>query len=172
MKINKFNFIIIVIFTIIIACAIYFIVQSSLKRKNVVYPFFVSTKTALTNVRTGAGVDYPILISYKAYSVPLKVLEKYNEWYKVQNFNGSIGWVAISLVVKKSSAIILKQSNLYITADLQSKLIGIIKKDNIVLIDSCKQDFCKIIFKNSNKDQQKQVIGWVLKQNLWGDVGN
>ena len=56
-------------------------------------PRYVSLKSDDANIRVGPNMNYPITIKYIKKNYPLKVLEEYEEWRKVEDFDKNIGWI-------------------------------------------------------------------------------
>ena len=42
-------------------------------------PRFASTKSDESNLRVGANIDYPILLTYKVKNFPLQIIDEYEE---------------------------------------------------------------------------------------------
>ncbi len=126
-------------------------------------PFFASINSNKVNVRTGPGLDYPIIWTYEKRNVPIKVLDVYGTWYKIQDLDGGLGWVYKNLT-KKNSYIISINDNvaIYKRADKNSKKVGSLGKNAVIRYKDCKkqQDFCYI--------KLKSVKGYIAKENIWG----
>ena len=56
-------------------------------------PRYVSLKSDDANIRIGPSKNYPIEIKYIKKNYPLKVLDEYEEWRKVEDYNRNIGWI-------------------------------------------------------------------------------
>ena len=70
-------------------------------------PRYVSLKSDDTNIRVGPSKNYPIEIKYIVKNYPLKVLEEYEDWRKVQDFKNNIGWIHKSLISGTRTGIVL-----------------------------------------------------------------
>jgi SH3-like domain-containing protein len=67
----------------------------------------VSAPTA--NIRNGPGTNFDIVWQVEQY-YPVTVLEKKDNWYKIQDFEGDVGWLSSSLL-DKTPTIIVKNEN-------------------------------------------------------------
>ena len=67
-------------------------------------PRYVSLKSNDANIRVGPSMNYPIVIKYILNNYPLKVLEEYEEWRKVEDFKKNIGWTHRSLISGSSTS--------------------------------------------------------------------
>ncbi len=57
------------------------------------FPQFISLKGNKAHLRTGPGRNFPIEWVYQAKGLPLKVVAEYDKWYKVEDIEGSKGWM-------------------------------------------------------------------------------
>lgn len=125
-------------------------------------PRFVSLKSNDANIRVGPSVNYPIKLKYLMQNLPLEIIDEFDVWRQARDHNGKIGWLHKSLI--KGERFILtgykneKEINLYNRPN--GKIIGIIKKNNILDLNMCIIDWCKV--------SQNKIKGWLLKKNIWG----
>ena len=125
-------------------------------------PRFVSTKTLESNLRIGADISYPILIQYKFKNIPLQITDEYNDWRKIIDFEGNVGWMHKRLLKGNRFAIIAApyKEPVQIYNKPQGKTVGKIGKRNIVKIIRCLNKWCLV--------EINQKKGWISKNNLWG----
>jgi len=125
-------------------------------------PRYVSLKSDDANIRVGPSKNYPIEIKYIKKNYPLKVLEEYEDWRKVEDFQKNFGWIHKSLISGNRTGIILSKDNKNIDLlnTLDGDIIGEIGKGNIVYIKKCKIDWCFVSIENFK--------GWVDKKYIWG----
>ena len=124
---------------------------------------FLSLKNNEVNLRKGPSFDYPIILTYKKKYLPLIIIDKSETWRKINDFENNTGWIHISQLSKKSSAINIKDNSIfYKKPTIYSKPIARLSLGRLVLIKKCKIKWCKIKTGNFN--------GWILKKNLWGKI--
>ena len=124
---------------------------------------FLSLKNNEVNVRIGPSKKYPVQYTYKKKYLPLEVLDKFDTWRKIKDFENNSGWIHISQLSKKKTALnINNNSLLYKKPTIYSKPIAKLETGRLVLIKKCKVKWCKISTGNFN--------GWTLKSFLWGMV--
>ena len=125
-------------------------------------PRYVSLKSNDANIRVGPSMNYPIKIKYIKINYPLKVIEEYEEWRKVEDLKKNFGWVHKSLISGNRTGIVLSKDNKNIDLfnTLDGDVIGEIGKGNIVNLEKCKIDWC-LISKGDFK-------GWMNKKYIWG----
>ena len=125
-------------------------------------PRYVSLKSNDANIRVGPSINYPIVIKFIQHNYPLKILEEYDDWRKIEDFTKNYGWIHKSLISGNRTGIIVSDNDdkIKIFNTIKGKTIGSIGKGNIVSINKCKIDWCSISL-NRHK-------GWVYKKNIWG----
>ena len=124
---------------------------------------FLSLKNNKVYVRVGPSKEYPIKFIYKKKYLPLEVLDKSETWRKVKDFENNSGWIHISQLSKKKSAINTKNNSvLYKKSTIYSQPIAKLEIGRLVLIEKCKIKWCKII--------TADFKGWIFKSSLWGKI--
>ena len=125
-------------------------------------PRFVSLKSDDANIRVGPSVNYPIKLKYVFQNLPLEIIDEFDVWRKSRDHEGNIGWIHKSLI--KGDRYILTGHHSKLDIKLFSrpngKVTGLIKNNNILELNSCTINWCKV-----SKDS---VRGWVFKKNIWG----
>ena len=125
-------------------------------------PRYVSLKSNDANIRVGPSKNYPIKIKYIKKNYPLKILDEYEDWRKVEDFQKNFGWIHKSLISGTRTGIILSNENktIKLLNTLNGNVIGEIGRGNIVYLEKCKIDWCLVSFGNYR--------GWIDKKNIWG----
>ena len=75
---------------------------------------FLTLKNNKVNLRQGPSFDYPIKLIYNKKYLPVIILEKYDTWRKIKDFQNNSGWIHISQLSKKNLQSILKTILYYI----------------------------------------------------------
>ena len=124
---------------------------------------FLSLKNTEVNLRQGPSFEYPIKLIYKKKYLPVVILDKSGTWRKIIDFKNNSGWIHISQLSKKKSAINTKNNSvLYKKSTIYSKPIARLEVGRLVLIKKCKEKWCKITSDNFK--------GWVFESSLWGKI--
>ena len=154
-KINKFKIIFIILFFSILS-----LITKSFASENF---GFLSLKNDRANVRVGPSREYPIKFTYKKKHLPLKVLDKSETWRKIKDFENNSGWIHVSQLSRKKTAINIKNNSIiYKKPTIFSKPIAKLEIGRLLLIAKCKVEWCKI--------KSGEYEGWILKNYLWGKV--
>ena len=132
------------------------------KKTGLEIPRYISLKSNDANIRVGPSKNYPIEIKFIIKNYPLKVLEEYEEWRRVEDFKKNIGWIHKSLISGTRTGIVLSNDNksIQLLNTVGGNIIGEIGKGNIVFLEKCKIDWCLVSFGDYR--------GWVDKKNIWG----
>lgn len=124
---------------------------------------FLSLKNNEVNLRQGPSFKFPIKLIYKKKYLPVKILDKSETWRKIIDFENNSGWIHVSQLSKKKSAINIKNNSIiYKKSTIYSKPIARLEVGRLVIIKRCKLKWCKIT--------TGDFKGWVFKSSLWGKI--
>lgn len=124
-------------------------------------PDFMSLKYKKTNLRSGPGTEYIIKYTYQVSGMPLRVLDSYYDWKKVQDYQGDTGWIAKNLLSKRQRVIITADvTTLRKSRSDKTKPLMALKKNVMAKLLKCKGEWCKV--------EIKEKKGWVAKSDIWG----
>ncbi len=70
-------------------------------------PRFVSLKSDRVQIRQGPGTDHKVLWVFSRVGLPVEVIQEYENWRQVRDQDGSVGWVANSLLSARRTAVVL-----------------------------------------------------------------
>ena len=156
MKKNSKHYLII----LVLFFSILFFFPKSFANENV---NFLSLKNNKVNLRQGPSFEYPIKLTYKKKYLPILILDKSETWRKIKDFESNSGWIHVSQLSKKKSAINKKNNSvLYKKPTIYSKPIAKLEIGRLVLIKKCQAKWCKIT--------SGDFSGWVYKNSLWGKI--
>ncbi len=124
---------------------------------------FLTLKNDEVNLRQGPSFEYPIKLIYKKKYLPVTILDKSDTWRKISDFENNSGWIHVSQLSKKKSAINIKNNSIiYKKPTIFSKPIAKLETGRLMLIKKCKIKWCKITSGKYN--------GWIEKNYLWGKI--
>ena len=122
--------------------------------------YYLILKNNEVNVRYGPGFDYPIKYVYKKKYLPIKVIDKKENFRIIIDFKNNSGWIHTSQLKKGKSLILLEDQILFSKPTRHSKPILKIAKGRLLLIKKCKKKWCRVKTQN--------YLGWILTNNVWG----
>jgi len=123
---------------------------------------FLSLKKNKVNVRYGPSFESPVKYVYKKVNLPIKQIDKKENWRRIIDFKNNSGWIHWSQLKKINSIIPLEDKILFKKPSYFSKPLAKIKKGRVLIVQKCAGDWCKIKSENFN--------GWVKTDNIWGSV--
>ena len=121
---------------------------------------FVSLKKSKVNVRYGPSFDSDIKYVYKKINLPLKQLDKKDNFRRIIDLKNNSGWIHISQLKKNNSVITTKDKILFKKPSSFAKPIAQIEKGRLLIVDKCENNWCKI----KSDDNE----GWVKTRDIWG----
>ena len=121
---------------------------------------FVSLKKDKVNVRYGPSFEFPIKYVYKKKNLPIKQIDKKENFRRILDHKKNGGWVHISQLKKANSVITIENKIMFKKPTIFSKPIAKIKKGRLLIIQKCDSKWCKVKTDNFQ--------GWIDKNNLWG----
>jgi SH3-like domain-containing protein len=124
-------------------------------------PRFASLRSDDINLRVGPGENYPIEWVYKRKDMPVEILEAFQNWRKIQDWQGTKGWVLDRMVTAKRGVIVAGAVRLlYRRPDPASQIIARVEPGVIARLLECQGPWCRI-----NADGYE---GWVQRSEVWG----
>ena len=123
---------------------------------------FVSLKKNKVNVRYGPSFESDIKYVYKKINLPLKQIDKKENFRRIIDLKNNSGWIHISQIKKINSVIATNDKILFKKPNSFAKPIAQIKKGKLLIIQKCEKKWCKV--------NEKNFSGWIKKDNIWGKV--
>ncbi len=106
--------------------------------------YFLSLKNKKVNVRYGPGFDYPIKYIYKKKFLPVKVIDKKENFRRIIDHKKNSGWIHISQLRKSNSLIVLEDKIVFNKNSKFSKPLFKLEKGRLVILKKCISNWCKI----------------------------
>ena len=121
---------------------------------------FVSLKKNKVNVRYGPSLESDIKYVYRKINLPLKQIDKKENFRRIIDLKKNSGWIHVSQLKKSNSVIATQDKILFKNPTVFAKPIARIKKGRMLIIEKCEKLWCKVISNNYD--------GWVKTNYLWG----
>ena len=124
---------------------------------------FRTLKSEIVFVRQGHDLEYPIKFVYKKKYLPVMILDSWENFKKIKDYNNNTGWIHISKLSKRKAAINTKNNSIiFKKPTIYSKPIARAEKGRLVIIKKCNKFWCKV--------KSEQYTGWMKKNILWGKI--
>jgi SH3-like domain-containing protein len=124
-------------------------------------PRFVTLRVGEVNLRSGPNGSYPIDWVFTRKEMPVEIIQEFDTWRRIRDWEGSEGWVHQSALAGKRGALVIgqvrslrkaPQSDAPVVARAEVGVIGSLKK--------CQGDWCEIDIKGYR--------GWLQRSEFWG----
>ena len=123
---------------------------------------FLMLKNDKVNVRYGPSFDYPIKYIYKKLNLPVKVIDKKENFRRIIDNKKNSGWIHISQLKQSKSFITVTNKILFKKPTKFSKPLAKIETGRLLLVKKCERNWCLV--------ETKSFKGWVDEEDLWGKI--
>ena len=121
---------------------------------------FLSLKKNKVNVRYGPSFNSPVKFVYKKINLPIKQIDKKENWRRIIDLKNNSGWIHWSQLKPINSVISLNEKILFKKPSNFSKPLAKIQAGRVLILQKCIEGWCKI--KSDN------FKGWIKTDNIWG----
>lgn len=137
----------------------------SLGKSGLPVPRFVSLKSKKVNVRVGPGQDYKVSWIFTRPGLPIEVIQEFDNWRRVRDSEGEVGWVFHSLLSGVRSAVVTpwgqeEPEPVRNRPDQHARATALLQSGVIADVSECRQGWCRV-----NGDRFR---GWIAQEALWG----
>ncbi len=122
---------------------------------------FAYIKGNKANLRIGPSIDYPIEWVYTEKGMPIEVLSQHEDWYRVRDIDGTLGWMQEHILNKKKHCIITETTVIRSRDSSKAKVQAYVDRYVIARVIKCKGEWCKI-------NVVGKITGWIDKKYIWG----
>ena len=129
-------------------------------------PYWASISASEALMRTGPAKTYPAKWLYRRADLPIKVLEVYPSWRKVQDPDGETGWMLVNLLSDTRTGIVRgdEARPLHETANAGSPVRYLAQPGVVGRLNTCSGEWCE--FEVGGRR------GHIMKGHIWGvDAG-
>jgi SH3-like domain-containing protein len=125
-------------------------------------PYWASIASGQAMTRTGPGKNYPGVWLYQRRDLPVRVVKKYEHWRLIQDPDGAQGWMLVSLLSDKRTAIVKpgEPRQIRLKPNDGAKVRYMAEQGVVGHIDKCANGWCRLTV--GKRD------GYVHISDLWG----
>ena len=123
---------------------------------------FLSLKKDKVNVRYGPSLEFPIKYVYKKINLPIKQIDKNENFRRIIDIKNNSGWIHVSQLKQINSIIPLEDKILFQEPSNFSKPLAKIKKGRILIVKKCEENWCLI--------KTSKFKGWIKNTHVWGKI--
>ncbi len=123
---------------------------------------FLSLKKNQVNVRYGPSFESPIKYIYKKIDLPIKQIDKKENWRRIVDFKNNSGWIHWSQLKSVNSIISLNDKLMFNKPTIFSKPLAKIKRGRVLTVQKCINQWCKV--------KTEKFSGWIKNNKVWGKI--
>lgn len=124
-------------------------------------PRFASVRAGEAKLRTGPGLRYPAEWVYRFRDMPIEIVEEFEAWRKVRDWEGTEGWMHQSLLAGRRTVLVMAQETILRRAP-RSEAPGVARLQRGVLaeLETCRDGWCAL--------SASGFQGWAPRTALYG----
>jgi SH3-like domain-containing protein len=109
-------------------------------------PYWASIASGQAMMRSGPGRNYPGLWLYQRRDLPIRVVQVYTNWRKIEDPDGQQGWMLVTMLSDKRSAIIRPGTprDLHNKPAADSHVAYKAEPGVVGMITKCREGWCKM----------------------------
>lgn len=128
----------------------------------VALPYWASISVDEARMRKGPSPDVPVIWEYRRKDLPVKVVARFETWRKIEDPDGTQGWMAARLLSRTRTAIVTGEIRPLREAASLSSAISYRAEPGVVgKITDCANGWCLLDVKGRR--------GWIQTDHIWGD---
>ena len=131
-------------------------------QSDVEVPYWASISVDQARMRKGPSPHVPVMWEYRRTDLPVKVIARHENWRKIEDPDGTQGWMAARLLSRTRTAIVSDEIRPMREDASVSAAIAYRAQPGVVgRISDCKNGWCLF-------DVQGRK-GWIQTDHIWGD---
>ncbi len=125
-------------------------------------PYWASISVDEARMRKGPSPDVPVIWEYRRKDLPVKVIARFETWRKIEDPDGTQGWMAARLLSRTRTAIVTGEIRPLREAASLSAAVAYRAEPGVVgRITDCTDGWCRFDVKGRS--------GWIQTDHIWGD---
>ncbi|WP_033923284.1 SH3 domain-containing protein [Sphingomonas sp. 37zxx] len=124
-------------------------------------PYYASIAASEARMRTGPGRNYPVSWVYVRADLPIRVIDIYRDWRKVESVDGTSGWMQVGLLSDRRTGIVQGGiTELRESASADGRVAWRVAPGVVGRVIGCTRGWCRIDVKGRG--------GYIEQARLWG----
>lgn len=125
-------------------------------------PYWASISVDEARMRKGPSPDVPVIWEYRRKDLPVKVVARFETWRKIEDPDGTQGWMAARLLSRTRTAIVTGEIRpLREEASISAAVAYRAEPGVVGRITDCANGWCLFDVKGRK--------GWIQTDHIWGD---
>jgi SH3-like domain-containing protein len=124
-------------------------------------PRFVSLRAAEVNLRTGPGTRYPIDWVYRRRGLPVEIIDEFDTWRRIRDWQGTEGWVHQSMIQGQRGLLVTgKRHTLRRRPESSAPGVALVDAGVVGVLQRCETDWCEVTLGSYS--------GWLRRDAFYG----
>jgi SH3-like domain-containing protein len=125
-------------------------------------PYWASISAGKARMRTGPGQQFPASWLYQRVGLPVRVLEIYPNWRKIEDPDGTQGWMQANLLSDARTALVKKGGvrSLHEKPNGDARVLWRIEPGVVGRVSDCAQGWCRLDVLGR--------MGYIEAEDIWG----
>jgi SH3-like domain-containing protein len=124
-------------------------------------PRFVSLHSDKVNLRSGPGSQYPIDWVLTRKDMPVEIVQQFQQWRRIREWDGTEGWVQEHMVNGKRSVVVTGGVRaLYAQPDQSGSVVARVEPGVVARLLECRSAWCHV--------EANDISGWLHRGDIWG----
>jgi len=124
-------------------------------------PRFVTLRAAEVNLRSGPGIGYPIEWVFSRKGLPVEIIDEFETWRQIRDWQGSEGWVHQTMLSGHRGAMVVGAIRLLrrapeagapAVAEIETRVVGRLLQ--------CRDAWCRV--------ETDSFEGWLRENEIYG----
>jgi SH3-like domain-containing protein len=125
-------------------------------------PYWASISVDEARMRKGPSPDVPVIWEYRRKDLPVKVIARHENWRRIEDPDGTRGWMAARLLSRTRTAIVIGDIRPMRESASPAAAIAYRAEPGVIgRITDCNAGWC--IFNVKGRK------GWIETAHIWGD---
>ncbi|MEO3427723.1 SH3 domain-containing protein [Pelagibius sp. CAU 1746] len=108
-------------------------------------PRFVTLRADEVNLRIGPGIRYPIDWVYHRAGLPVEIIDEFDTWRRIRDWQGTEGWVHQSMVQGRRGILITgKRHTLRRRPEAGAPGVALVDAGVVGVLERCETDWCEV----------------------------
>jgi SH3-like domain-containing protein len=125
-------------------------------------PYWASIASGQAMTRAGPGKNYPGVWLYQRRDLPIRVVRKYENWRMIEDPEGTRGWMLVSLLSDRRTAVVKpgEPRPIHANANGSSRVRYNAEQGVLGRIEKCRSGWCHITIGKRE--------GYIRTSDIWG----
>ena len=119
--------------------------KAAYKASGLPLPRFVTLRASEVNLRSGPGTRYPIDWVYRRTGMPVEIIDEFDTWRRIRDWQGTEGWVHQSMVQGRRGILVTGQRHvLRRQPEADAPGVALLEAGVVGELDRCRGEWCRV----------------------------